>query len=279
MLVATQPTPPSAHVFQLATAAQDVLKTAGLGMALHLEPTRAEAGAAAARWWAERRFDAFVIPDVADDDARVSALRQLHAPTVLVGTGKPSDTLALVDATDDGFVEAVELLYALGHQHVGYVGGRESLRSTSRRIRTLRRTRPTAPGELSVATSDGDDGTAAAIHRMLTNPDAPTALVTDDDHGALIALDTARRLGLRVPWDLSVIAGSDSTLCQLAEPPITALPSRGPDIGTSIGHATLQLLGVGLTASAAPDPDPGTTMPRPSGVILRATTAPPPRTA
>ncbi|WP_157270189.1 LacI family DNA-binding transcriptional regulator [Paraoerskovia marina] len=277
MLVTTRPHPPSTHLFELVVGAQQVLNRAGVELALHLEATHAEAGAAATRWWAERRFDAFVIPDVTDDDARVSALRRRHAPVVLVGGGKPSPSVAVVDAGNDGFVEAVELLHALGHRRIGYVGGSEALRSTARRIRVLRRVVESAEGEFFVATGDGDDGTATVIHRMLSADDAPTALVTDDDHGALIALDTARRLGLRVPWDLSVIAGSDSTMCQLAEPPITALPFPGAVLGAAIGAATLGLLGA---APATPDdaaPVLDARTPAPPQVILRATTAPPPR--
>jgi DNA-binding LacI/PurR family transcriptional regulator len=59
---------------------------------------------------------------------------------------------------------------------------------------------------------------------------------------AVAALDVARRTGLSVPWDLSIVAGQDSALCRLATPSITALPSAQRELGTATGETVLAVL-------------------------------------
>jgi len=56
------------------------------------------------------------------------------------------------------------------------------------------------------------------------------------------ALDVARRTGLAVPWDVSIVALSDSALCRLATPSITSLPSVQAELGTAVGEAVLTVL-------------------------------------
>ena len=87
-----------------------------------------------------------------------------------------------------------------------------------------------------------------ATRRLLTGGRAPTAIVYDSDQMAVAALDVARRTGLAVPWDLSVVAGSDSALCRLATPSITTLPSAQRELGTATGEAVLAVLDGDLRA-------------------------------
>ena len=70
----------------------------------------------------------------------------------------------------------------------------------------------------------------------------PSAIVCDTDQMAVAALDVARRSGLQVPWDVSILAGNDSAFCRLATPAITTVPMPLAELGTATGLAVLAVL-------------------------------------
>jgi len=92
--------------------------------------------------------------------------------------------------------------------------------------------------------------------------------VLASDVMALAGLDVARRTGLVVPWDVSVVAGADSVLCRLATPALTSLPSLAHDLGDALAAA------VTATLDAGADADP-TRVPLSIGALaVRGSTAP-----
>jgi len=52
----------------------------------------------------------------------------------------------------------------------------------------------------------------------------------------------ARRLNLDVPWDLSVIAGTDSARCRLVVPSLTALTRDLHEYGCATAELLLEIL-------------------------------------
>lgn len=67
-----------------------------------------------------------------------------------------------------------------------------------------------------------EDGEAAALD-LLARPDRPTAIFACNDLQALGAYKAARRLGLRIPADLSVIGFDDLPVAALVDPPLTTV--------------------------------------------------------
>ena len=59
-----------------------------------------------------------------------------------------------------------------------------------------------------------------AVRQLMQLPDPPTALFVGDDLIAVVAINTLRRMGLRVPEDVSVIGYDDwRPAVTLPEPP------------------------------------------------------------
>ncbi len=78
---------------------------------------------------------------------------------------------------------------------------------------------------------------AAAAERVLSRPDAPTAVCFNDEM-AMGVIETARRLSVDVPRDLSVVGFDDIRFARHTHPPLTTMaqPMR------QIGEGTVQLL-------------------------------------
>lgn len=249
------------------TAAGTVLATRGLSLSLQVV-VGSEAAGAYRQWWAERRFDVVIVPDALREDPRVEVLRRVHAPTVVLGTLEAAEGLGCawfdeVEAAD----RLAAYLVALGHQCVAAVTAPEALQQVSHRRTALERAMTERGGSLLHRPTGATAEEAASVTRaLLTEADRPSAIVYDTDQMALAGLDVARRCGLSVPWDVSIVAATDSELCRLATPALTTLPGPMPELGEAAAAAVLAVLD-GDTEARRPV--------RRSGLLVRGSTGPP----
>ncbi|MDT9692886.1 LacI family DNA-binding transcriptional regulator [Streptomyces sp. P9(2023)] len=111
-----------------------------------------------------------------------------------------------------------------------------------------------ATGDVTVRTVRAPldvDGARTAAERALTGPGPrPTALICDDDILAAGACKAVRRLGLRVPEDVSVTGFDDLALATAVEPELTTVRLPAERIGER-GMAAL------LAVLAGGTPEPG----------------------
>jgi DNA-binding LacI/PurR family transcriptional regulator len=70
-----------------------------------------------------------------------------------------------------------------------------------------------------------------AAERLLSLPDPPTAIFGFNDNVAIGALHVARRLGLSVPDDLSVIGFDDTELATTVTPQLTSVRQPLAELG------------------------------------------------
>lgn len=256
-----------AHFLEFVTAATEVVAAEGLSLAVHVAAPGEDPAQTYREWWAERRFTLMVVPDVRTDDERVATLRQLGAPGVVLAPAATGEGLGCVTFDEEQVAERIiSAAVELGHRTVAAVTGPMDLRRTQVRVAALR----TAAARFEVrlahrATDASVEAVAAATHALLTAPEQPSLIAYDTDTGALAALDVARRCGLSVPWDVSIIAIGDSGLCRLAMPPITVLPLPMAALGAAVGQGVLAVL--------AGDPDHRVVVPV-GGLVLRGSTSP-----
>ncbi|KAB8167771.1 LacI family DNA-binding transcriptional regulator [Streptomyces sp. 3MP-14] len=220
-------------------------------------------------WWARRAVDGVFLVDLQVADARVPVLEQLGMPTVVIGAPVGTGRLPAVWSDDAAAVTtAVIHLADLGHRRLARVSGPNRLRHTS--VRTAAFERVTAELGLGGRTLEADysgEGGAAATRELLDRERPPTAIIYDNDVMALSGVAAAQNLGLRVPTDLSVVAWDDSALCELVNPPLTALRR---DIGGYGARAARRL------RAAAGGERPGDLQDTAPSLTLRGSTAPPP---
>jgi LacI family repressor for deo operon, udp, cdd, tsx, nupC, and nupG len=214
-----------------------VLVPLGVPVLLQVVPSVEQANERMSAWILQDQVQGLILIDLLPGDQRVELVRQLHTPTVVVGDPVTARGLPTVWTQDDVAVRDVVLaLITAGHTHLGHVAGPSEMAHTIIRRETF----DTVAAEHGARTTtfDGDYSETAgmsAIAAAAELPDRPTALVFDNDVMALAALHEAGRLGLSVPADISLVAWDDSALCQLADPPLSAVSHDIQGLGELVG--------------------------------------------
>jgi LacI family transcriptional regulator, repressor for deo operon, udp, cdd, tsx, nupC, and nupG len=141
--------------------------------------------------------------------------------------------------------EAMEHLYELGHRRIGVVTGplvsplsRDRLEGafTAARRRNLQ-------DEVIVKQADFSIGSGMdAAERLLSLAEPPTAIFCFNDEMAMGAIEAARRHGLHLPADLSVVGFDDIRFAQCADPPLTTIAQPMREIGEGTVRLLLDIL-------------------------------------
>ena len=76
------------------------------------------------------------------------------------------------------------------------------------------------------------------VEEILASPHPPTAVFAANDLGALAVIEAARRIGVSVPADLSVVGFDDSVYASVSSPQLTTV--RQPFV--QMGEVAYQLL-------------------------------------
>jgi DNA-binding LacI/PurR family transcriptional regulator len=162
-------------------------------------------------------------------------LLKLRLPVVLVNAAAEHLDFPRV-STDDAV--SMEQAYAhlayLGHERIGLIVGPPDHVPSLRKVESFERL--TSTGELVERTRFSLEGGHAAATRLLAR--GVTAIICGSDPLALGAIRAARRAGLRVPDDVSVIGYDDSAFMSCTDPPLTTV--RQPI--DAIGRAAVELL-------------------------------------
>ncbi|MFU2338099.1 LacI family DNA-binding transcriptional regulator [Streptomyces albidoflavus] len=164
-------------------------------------------------------------------------------------TGPGTATVNLAIA--DGMRQAAGHLLGLGHRDLVHLAADVDSWTFEVRAAALAASVAAAPGArlrtrrcaLGVAEAQ------AAVTALLTAPgERPTALVCDDDLLAAGACKAARRLGVRVPGELSVTGFDDLTLATAIEPELTTVTLPAEEFGARGMAALLTAVNGGTPA-------------------------------
>src|SRR5690625_2416477 len=156
---------------------------------------------------------------------RYEALVSRRLPIVLVN-GYSEDLPAAFVSCDDREAgrQAVDHLVAMGHTRIGFTSGPERYVPVRRKIEGYHQALAShgldGEGlvELSLFGVEGGDAAASALIER-----GVTAMVCGSDMMALGAIRAARRRGLSVPQEFSVIGYDDSQLIAFTDPPLTTV--------------------------------------------------------
>ena len=187
--------------------------------------------------------------------ARLSAdqqqqLQRASLPLVLIDPlSAPDPSLASVGAGNwQGGLTAVQHLLELGHRRIAMLRGRESVAD---RARYHGYVAALAGHGINVDESligSGDfrfEPTVPVALEILQRPDPPTAVFAANDAEALAVIEAARRLGKRVPEDLSVVGFDDNLIASVSSPRLTTVRQPFVQMGAVAYRVLTELMAGG----------------------------------
>ncbi|MFE6995921.1 LacI family DNA-binding transcriptional regulator [Microbacterium sp. NPDC057659] len=196
-------------------------------------------------------------------------LKAVNLPTVMVSARIPELDFPTVSTDDVAAAEqAVLHVHQLGHRRIGLVLGPADHLPSQRKAAGARAALERLGGNLDegliarglYSLESGQAGAARLIAA------GATAIVCASDPLALGAVRAARRAGLRVPQDISVVGFDDSALMGCTEPPLTTV--RQPI--EAMGRAAIEL----LLSQIAGGAESGTELLFEPELVLRSSTGP-----
>jgi LacI family xylobiose transport system transcriptional regulator len=190
--------------------------------------------------------------------------------------GEPTHDTPSVGATNwNGGVQAARHLLDLGHRRIGVISGPVGYLVASARLEACRAALDTAGVPLDERLVRRghfwfQEGLRLA-EELLSQSPRPTGIVCGNDLQALGVYEAARRAGLRIPEDLSVVGFDDIAVARWCAPPLTTVRQPFAEMGETAARILLAL--VAGTAPAQSRVELGTTL-----VVRDSTAAPAKRT-
>ncbi|WP_406728360.1 LacI family DNA-binding transcriptional regulator [Streptomyces sp. GD-15H] len=174
---------------------------------------------------AQAALDGVIASSMAAD--ALTDIRGDRLPLVMLDSDPESNLGAATVNLDiaDGIRQITRHLVALGHRSFLHLAADVPSWTFEVRARELATQLAAAPGTtLRAARSPiSIQGAVAAARAALAGPDRPTAVICDDDQLAAGTYKAARRLGLRIPDDLSVTGLDDLALATALDPELTTV--------------------------------------------------------
>lgn len=217
---------------------------------------------------ARASLDGVIASSMASD--ALSALHGADLPLVMLDSDPAGTDAAAHVNLDiaDGMRQVTDHLLDLGHRRFVHLASAVDTWTFAVRAQALREAVGAVP-DTEVRTVraplDVRAGREAAEQALAVTGERPTAIVCDDDILAAGACKAARRLGLRVPDDLSVTGFDDLALATAVEPELTTVQLPAEQVGER-GMAALLAVVEGRGA------EPGSL---PVRLVVRGSTAPP----
>ena len=223
---------------QFVSGIQGEFSPGHIALLLAVAEDRATEIAAYKVWWAQRRVDGVLVVDLERHDPRIAVLKQLRLPAVVVGNPAASGPFPAVWGDDAGSMHTlVRYLASLGHRRIARVSGISRYLYTQIRTDAFGEATRAAGVEAVVAETDSTSKHGAEATRNLLQSDRPpTAIIYDNDLMAVAGLGQAQQMGREVPADLSILAWDDSVLCELVNPPLTAMHRDIAGLGAAAAH-------------------------------------------
>ncbi len=197
-------------------------------------------------------------------------LGRMGTPWLLLNRHHPEATRYVVLDDERAATLAVRHLVDLGHHSIAHLAGPPTADTSNRREAGYRAALSGVGLDSQQAVVEvGDyshEGGAAAMSRLLTRRQPPTAVFVANVAAAIGALSAAHRAGFDVPGQISIVAVHDLPLAAYLHPPLTTVRMPLEELGRR---------GIELISSLSADEPIAEVITDPIELIIRGSTAPP----
>ncbi|MDQ4502891.1 LacI family DNA-binding transcriptional regulator [Sinomonas sp. ASV322] len=212
-----------------------------------LPAARLDVGRRAQRMLDEGRAGMIVVTSSLTD-AHLASFRRRRIPVVVIDplNPPPADVISVGATNWSGGRAAAEHLLDLGHRRIAYLGGPESAECNQARLHgymsaLMSRGVQVLPDLVihgKFRTEHGVEGLTKLL--SLPEQERPSAIFAGNDAIAVGVLREARRRGIRVPEDLSLVGFDGTALAEDSVPALTSVTQPLHDMGRAALRTVLR---------------------------------------
>lgn len=165
-------------------------------------------------------------PPHSDDAHIVSVLARQQIPFARIGSLGKGGGISFTMDDAGAAAAATRHLAEKGHRRIGFIAGSPEYALSQWRIEGWRAAMAEAGLSCTDLLAEGDFGFASgerAADELLNAAKPPTAIIASSDQMSLAVLEVARRRGLDVPRDLSLISFDNTPIVRFTQPPLSAI--------------------------------------------------------
>ncbi len=210
-------------------------------------------------------------PSVSEDEYVAEMLQKLGCDYIRIASLDIDEPARMVRTRDaEGAAQAARHLAGLGHERIAHIHGPRSFRSAHERMEGFRR----GLAEFDLALPEAmmreagytfDTGVQAADN-LLAGARRPTAIFAGNDEMAIGVYAAARKAGMQVPEDLSIVGFDDTPMAARMWPQLTTVRLPIREMGREAARSLLRkITGSPLQMSSCFTPD----------IVVRQSTARP----
>lgn len=165
-------------------------------------------------------------PPHSENPLIAALLEERGIPFARIGSIAPGPGIAMTMGDEGSAKLATDHLVALGHRRIGLIAGSEEYSLSDWRIDGWRKAMAAhgfATDELCVRGDFSFESGVTAAASLLDQADPPTAIIASNDQMALGVLEVAKKRGLVIPRDLSLISFDNTPVVRFTQPQLTAI--------------------------------------------------------
>lgn len=199
-----------------------------------------------------RNFDGVFIACADYSDPEVLELVNSDYPVVTIDHPF-NEAISVLSDNVDGMRQLTQYIIDQGHTKIAYIHGTKSSVTHNRLVSfntVLKENGIKVPDEYFVEGIYRSSECAEKLTlQLLQLDDPPTCIIAPDDYAALGVMNTVRRLGLKIPDDISVAGYDDISVAQALEPKLTTIKQDTDKIGAEAAKQLINLIESPMTTS------------------------------
>jgi len=157
-----------------------------------------------------------------------------------------NEAISVLSDNVEGMRQLTQYIIDQGHKKIAYIHGTKSSVTHNRMVsfnNVLKENNISIPDEYFVEGIYRSAETSEELAlRLLKLPNRPTCIIAPDDYAALGVMNTVRRLGLKIPEDISIAGYDGISVSQALEPKLTTIRQDTDKIGAEAAKQLINLI-------------------------------------
>lgn len=176
-----------------------------------------------------QRYDGIIIMSQSDTDSPfIAHVQQQNIPFVVLNRQLDLANVINIAANDaEGVTKAIDYAIIQGHQRIGYIGGKDTFRSSNERKKglliSMEKHQLTVDEQLFFSGDYSIESGFKEMKKILALSHPPTLVFCANDDMAIGAMRAANDSGFRIPEDISLIGFDDIMVVNYLNPPLTTV--------------------------------------------------------